>query len=112
MKRWQQIILAMAIILAIVVAAGYRAGTRLLQGRILEALGPTSHLRELRVTWFSVELLGVSIDGPRDWPAARTLEAERVTVVPDLRSLMTDQIRISSIVIEKPYLSMLRTVGK
>jgi hypothetical protein len=35
-----------------------------------------------------------------------------VTIIPDLRSLVTDRIRISSIVIEKPYLSMLRTPGK
>jgi len=112
MKRWQVILLAVIAILSIAVVGGYRMGTRLLQGRIIEALGPGSQLRELKVNWFTIEMFGVSIDAPRGWPAARTLEAEHVTITPDLRSLLSDRIRISSIVIEKPYLSMLRTPGK
>jgi hypothetical protein len=112
MKRWQGITLAVIVAVGIGAAAGYRLGTRLLEGKILEALGPTSRLTDLRVNWFSIELVGLTIDGPRGWPAARTLEAERVTIVPDLRSLVSDRIRISSIVVEKPYLSMLRTPGK
>ena len=112
MKRWQKLIPAAVIILGTAVVVGYRAGTCLLQGRILEALGPASRLKELRVNWFSIELLGVSIDAPKGWPAARALEAQRVTIVPDLRSLVTDHIRISSIVVEKPYLSILRAPGK
>lgn len=112
MKRWQLIVLAVTVTLGIAVVAGYRMGARLLEGKIVEALGTGSRLTQLKVNWFSIELLGLSIDAPKGWPAARTLEAERVTIVPDLRSLLTDQIRISSIVIEKPYLSMLRTPGK
>jgi len=112
MRRWQIILLAVVVILGIGVVAGYRVGVRLVQGKIVEALGPGSRIAELKVNWFSIELLGLSIDGPKGWPAARTLEAERVTIVPDLRSLLTDQIRIASIVVERPYLSMLRTPGK
>jgi uncharacterized protein involved in outer membrane biogenesis len=112
MKRWQVIVLAVVIVLGAAVVVGFRLGVRLVQGKIVEALGPGSRIAELKVNWFSIELLGLSIDGPRGWPAAHTLEAERVTIVPDLRSLLTDQIRIASIVVEKPYLSMLRTPGK
>jgi hypothetical protein len=112
MKRWQVIVLAVVIVLGAAVVVGFRLGVRLVQGKIVEALGPGSRIAELKVNWFSIELLGLSIDGPRGWPAARTLEAERVTIVPDLRSLLTDHIRIASIVVEKPYLSMLRTPGK
>jgi Domain of Unknown Function (DUF748) len=112
MKRWQIIILAVIVILGVAVVAGYRIGVRQLQGRIIDSLGPGSRLTELKVNWFSIELSGLSIDAPKGWPAERTLEAERVTIVPDLRSLLTDQIRISSIVVEKPHLSMLRTPGK
>jgi hypothetical protein len=111
-ERWQLIVLALVIILGIGGITGYRLGVRLLQGKIVEALGPTSRLKELRVNWFSIELLELSIDAPQGWPAARTLEAQRITIFPDLRSLMTDRIRISSIVVEKPYLSVLRTPGK
>src|SRR5262245_60153702 len=112
MKRWWVIVLAVAMLLVIGIAAGYRAGVRLLQDKVVTALGPGSRLSELKVNWFSIELLGLSIDAPKGWPTARTLEAERVTIIPDLRTLFSDQIRISSIVIENPYLSALRNPGK
>jgi len=112
MKRWQVIVLAVVVILVIGVAAGYRAGVRLLQDKVVVALGPGSRLSELKVNWFSIELLGLSINAPKGWPTARTLEAERVAIVPDLRSLFSDQIRIPSIVIENPYLTVLRNPGK
>jgi hypothetical protein len=112
MKRWQVILLAVTAVLAIAIVVGYRMGTPLLQGRIIEALGPGSRVTEIKVNWFTIELSGVTIDAPEGWPAARTLEAERVTIVPDLRSLLSDRIRISSIVVEKLYLSILRTPRK
>jgi hypothetical protein len=112
MKRWQIIAFAAVALIAIAVVTGYRMGVKLLQNQIVSALGPGSRVAELKVNWFSVELFGLSIDGPKGWPAKRTLEAERVVVIPDLRSLLTDQIRIASIVVERPYLSMLRTPGK
>jgi len=112
MKRWQVIVLAVVLILGGAVVAGYRVGGRLLQGKIVKALGPGSRLAELKVNWFSIELVGLSIDAPKGWPAMRTLEAERVTIIPDLRSLLTNQVRIASIVVERPYLSVLRRPGK
>lgn len=112
MKRWQAVVLATLVVLAVAVVAGYRIGVRLLQGQIVAALGPGSRLTELKVHWFSVELSGLSIDAPKGWPATRALEAERVTIVPDLRSLLGKQIRIASIVVENPYLSLLRVPGK
>ena len=112
MKRWQIIVLAVLLLLGASVVVGFRLGVRLVQSKIVEALGPGSRIAALKVNWFSIEVLGLSIDGPKGWPAARTLEAERVTIVPDLRSLLTEQIRIASIVVEQPYLSLLRTPGK
>jgi len=112
MKRWQVIAVAVVVALGMAVIAGYRMGVRILQARIVDALGPGSRLTGLKVNWFSIEILGLSIDAPKGWPAARTLEAERITIVPDLRTLFSDQIRISSIVVDKPYLSMLRNPGK
>jgi hypothetical protein len=112
MKRWQAIAIVVIAVLAIGVLVGYHVGVRLLQDKVVAALGPGSRLTELKVNWFSIELLGLSIDGPKGWPAARTFEAERVTIVPDLRTLFTDKIGIASIVVEKPYLSVLRLPGK
>ena len=112
MKRWQILIAALVIILCVAIIGGYHIGVRLLRDRIVTALGPGSSLTELKVNWFTLDLLGVSIEAPRGWPTARTFEAERVTIVPDLRTLFTDKIRIASITIEKPYLSVLRNPGK
>jgi hypothetical protein len=112
MKRWQIILIVVIAIASIAIVGGYRLGVQLLQGRIIEALGNGGQLRELKVNWFTIEMFGVSIDAPRGWPSARTLEAEHVTIVPDLRSLLSDQLRIISVVIERPYLSLLRTPGK
>jgi len=112
MKRWQIILLAATVVLVLGILLGYRAGVRLLQDRVAAALGAGSRVGELKVNWFSIELLEVSIDAPEGWPAARTFEAQRVTIVPDLRTHLTEKIRISSISVEKPYLSILRVPGK
>jgi uncharacterized protein involved in outer membrane biogenesis len=52
---------------------------------------------------------GLRIKGPSGWPEADVLQAERVSVVPSLRSLFSRQYRVRSITIVKPYLSALRT---
>ncbi|HEX2929326.1 MAG TPA: DUF748 domain-containing protein, partial [Candidatus Binatia bacterium] len=100
------------VFLGVAVVAAYRVGVRMLQDRVVAALGAGSRLSELKINWFSIELLGLSIDAPKGWPTARTLEAERVRVFPDLRSLLSDRLHVYSIVIENPYLSVLRNPGK
>jgi hypothetical protein len=112
MKRWQIVGIATVVVLAAAVILGHRIGVRLLQDNVVAALGPGSRLTELKVNWFTIELLGLSIDAPKGWPAARTFEAERVIITPDLRTLLTQKIRIFSIVVEQPYLSVLRNPGK
>jgi len=112
MKRWQVILIASVAVVGIAVVVGYRMAVRMLQDRVVAALGTGSRLNELKVNWFSIELLGLSIDAPKGWPTGKTLEAERVKVFPALRSLLTNQLHVHSVVIENPYLSMLRNPGK
>ena len=109
----------LAIILGIVVLVlvgggllGFRLAVEMLKGKVAAALGTGGAVKELHVGWSSVELVGLEIQGQKGWPAKKTLDAERVTVAPSLRSLLTDQIHISSITVEKPYISVLRTPGK
>ena len=80
-------------------------------GEDLEA-GPGSGITEVKVNWFSLDVFGVSIAAPKDWPTGRTFRAARVRIIPSLRTLLTDQIHISSIVFERPYVSVMRTSGK
>lgn len=112
MKRWPIVVLAIVLLLGMGMVLGYHLGVRLLQNRIAAALGPGASIAEVKVNWFSLDILGVSIDAPKAWPTARALRAERVTIIPSLRSLLTDQIHVASIIFEKPYLSVVRTREK
>jgi len=112
MKRWHIALLAVVMLLSISIVIGYQQGVRLLQDRIAAALGPGSSIAELKVNWFSLDVLGVTIAAPKDWPTGRTFRAARVRIIPSLRTLLTDQIHISSIVFEEPYVSVMRTSGK
>jgi uncharacterized protein involved in outer membrane biogenesis len=112
MKRWQIVVLAALLFLGTGIVMGYRLGVRLLHDRVADALGPGTSIAALKVNWFSLDLLGVTIEAPKEWPTARAFRAERITIVPSLGTLLTNQIHISSIVFEKPYLAVLRTREK
>jgi len=112
MKRWQIVVLAAVFFLGMSVVVAYRVGVRLLQERIVEALGPGSGITEVKVNWFSLDVFGVSITAPEGWPTGRTFRAARVRIIPNLQTILTDQIHISSIVFERPYVSVMRTSGK
>jgi hypothetical protein len=83
--------------------------TGALKGKIMEVLGPNSEMKDIRLGWTSVNVDGLRIKGPSGWPEADALRAERVTVVPSLRSLFSRHYRVRSITIVKPYISALRT---
>jgi Domain of Unknown Function (DUF748) len=112
MKRWQIVVVAAVFFLGMSVVVAYRVGVRLLQERIVEALGPGSGITEVKVNWFSLDVFGVSITAPEGWPTGRTFRAARVRIIPNLQTILTDQIHISSIVFERPYVSVMRTSGK
>ena len=112
MKRWPIVVLTALLFLGIGIVTGYRLGVRLLQDRLADLLGPSSSIASLKVNWFSLDLFGVTIEAPQDWPTARAFRAARITIVPSLGTLLTDQIHISSIVFEEPYLAVLRTREK
>ena len=109
MKRWQIVVVAAVFFLGMSVVVAYRVGVRLLQERIVEALGPGSGITEVKVNWFSLDVFGVSITAPEGWPTGRTFRAARVRIIPNLQTILTDQIHISSIVFERPYVSVMRT---
>jgi len=108
-QRWGLIAL---VVLAVLITGGivaFRVAVEVLKGKVAEALGPESEIADIRVGWASVDVRDLRIKGPRGWPAADTLRAERVVIVPSLRSVLSRQIGVRSITIFKPYLSALRT---
>ncbi|OGB88246.1 MAG: hypothetical protein A3H39_03400 [candidate division NC10 bacterium RIFCSPLOWO2_02_FULL_66_22] len=108
-KKWALIILAAIVLLVVGAIVGFQAAVGLLKGKVVEALGPDSEVKELRVRWSAVELDGLRIKARRGWPTADTLRADRVVIVPSLRSLLSGRIQVSSITVVRPYLSALRT---
>lgn len=111
-KRWGLLGLVVVLVLAAGGVLAFRILTERLKGSVATALGPGSEVKALRVAWSGVEVEGLSLRGPKGWPASHTLLAERVKIVPSLRSFLTDHIQIASISIDKPYLSMVRTEGR
>src|SRR3989338_1011208 len=108
LKRWGFIVLVLLLVLLGSGVIGYRLATERLKERVAAGPGPGSEIGALNVRWAVVEVVGVSIRSPQGWPADRTLQSERVKIVPSLRSLFTDRVKISSIIVDKPYLSILR----
>ncbi|MCX5732822.1 MAG: DUF748 domain-containing protein [candidate division NC10 bacterium] len=107
-KKWGWIILAMLLVLVAGGAVGYRIAVGILKGKVVEALGPGSEIQDIQVGWSGVAVRGLRIKGPQGWPAQDALRAERVTIVPSLLDLLSGEIRVRSVTIEKPYLSALR----
>jgi hypothetical protein len=110
-KRWGLIALLVVVVLIVGGIVGFRVAVSALKGRVLEALPPNSEIKNIRVGWSSVKVEGLRIKGPSGWPAVDALRAERVTIVPSLRSILSRQYRVRAITIVKPYLSALRTKG-
>jgi hypothetical protein len=108
-KRWGLIALAVLAVLIAGGIVGFRVAVGVLKGKVVEALGPDSEITGIRVGWASVDVEGLRIKGPRGWPAADTLRAERIAIVPSLRSVLSGQFQVRSITILRPYLSALRT---
>ncbi len=88
---------------------GYRVAAGALKSQVEAALGPQSTIESISVGFSGVTVTGLHIKAPAGWPAAETLSTERLTISPSLLAALTGRLRVSSITVEKPYLSVLRT---
>jgi uncharacterized protein involved in outer membrane biogenesis len=108
-KKWGLIILVVLLVVIVGGIVGFRMAAGLIKGKVVEALGPDSEIKDLKLGLYSVQVEGLRIKGRQGWPAADTLRTERVVIVPSLLSLLTGKIRVASITVVRPYLSALRT---
>lgn len=109
MKRRLLIGLALLIVVLPVLAMlGFRLATQQLQAEVLAALGPEAEIASLELGWSTLEIHGLRVKAPEGWPAAQTLAAERVVLRPELRTLLSERIRIRSITVDGAYLSVWR----
>lgn len=109
-RRWWWLVLA-AFVLAVATLAGLRVASHQLQAALLEALGPRATVGDLAIGWNGVVARGLRIRaaGGARWPAADELRAERVRVVPSLRSLFSRGWHIARIEVEGGYVSLQRS---
>ncbi|MEZ5614088.1 MAG: DUF748 domain-containing protein [Rhodocyclaceae bacterium] len=107
--RWIGVGLAVAALLAVLAAGGLYFGAKALKGKVEQALGPEAEIGAIRLGLTSVEVVKLRLKAPAGWPAADTLRAERIRIVPDLLALLSARVGISSIVVEGGYVSALRS---
>lgn len=103
--------MGLVVAIAAIAAAGLvglHFATRELKLRVEQALGPEAEIGALAVGWSAIEVSGLRIKGPKGWPASDALRAQRIVIVPDLRALLSAEVRVSRITVEQAYLSVLR----
>jgi len=108
-KKTLIIVLLVLVAIAIAVVAGLHLATRALKSQVEQALGPDSEVAAIVVNWTSIEARGVRIRAPKGWPAEDVLRAERIVVSPDLLGLFSARLHVPRIVVDKAYLSVLRS---
>jgi hypothetical protein len=97
------------VVVALGVALGLRASVGWLRGHLASALGPGAEIGSLDVGLASLGVTTLRLPGVPGWPASDTLRAKRVVVAPSLRSLLSSRIRIRSVAVDAPYVSMMRS---
>lgn len=108
--RWLVSLLVLLVILIALGVAAYHVAVQRLQIGIEQALGPRSTVGEIQLGWNAVELHDVRVRAdPKSWPSEDELRASRVSVVPELSSLLSGAWRVSRIDIDDAYVSILRT---
>jgi hypothetical protein len=83
-KTWGLITLVVILVLVVGGIVGFQAAVGLLKDKVVEALGPDSDIKAMKVGWSGVGVDGLSSKGRKGWPAADTLRAEQVWIVPSL----------------------------
>jgi len=101
-KGWALIALAVVVVLITGGIVGFRVALGVLKGKVVAALGPDSEIKDIRVGWFSLDVEELRIKAPSEWPAADALRAERLVIVPSLRSVLSRQIGVQSITSSGP----------
>lgn len=97
------------LVLALLLLAGWHWALRTLEQQVLAALGPESTLSSIDIRWPGIVVVsGLRIAAPQGWPEADSLRAERIEIVPDLRSLATERVLVQRVSVSGAYLSVLR----
>jgi hypothetical protein len=108
-----RIVLIVAIVIAALVVLAF-GGLYLLQrearARVEAALAPIGTASQIHVAFWltSVELTDVRLKPPPDWPTADMLHAQRISITPDLRALLSHHVHVREIHVSDFTMSVLR----
>ena len=110
-RRWWWLALPALVLLA--GAVGWQLALQRLQLAVLQALGPSSQVQRIDIGLAGVVIEGLRVPGQRGrWPAEDELRAERITVVPDWRSLWGavrgGPWQVHSVTVHGGYIALLR----
>ena len=106
--RWLWITSGVIALLVVAGILGFQFAARSLKAYVLQALGPESEVADLHVGFTRIIVSGVRVKAPRGWPSDSTLRAERVTILPDLRQLLSRRIYVTKVTVENGYISLVR----
>jgi uncharacterized protein DUF748 len=102
-------VIAVIIVLAVVALGGLYYVQREIKARVIEALGPLGSAQSIDVGFTSIELTNVRLIAPKDWPTPDTLRAAHITLVPDLRDVLTRRrVHIREVVVSDFTLPAIR----
>ena len=88
--------------------AALRYAATLLKTHVEGALGPESEVGAVEIEGYTIVVRTLRMKAPAGWPPSDAFRAERVVVEPDLRALISGDVRVGSIVAENVYLCIYR----
>lgn len=105
---WRLWVIALVVVVAALLGM-WRTALYRLESGVLRVLGPDADLQDVSLAWPGVVVIKqLNLKSPEGWPAKETLRAERVKIVPTLRSLFSDRMIVRRVKIDGGYLSVLR----
>lgn len=108
-KRWMLIVGGALLVLAVLTFAAMHFAARSLKESIEKVLGPESTVADLDIGLTRITIRGLKVRASKDWPTDTALSAERVVITPNLRQLVSGEIEIRSIVLERAYVAAARS---
>ncbi|MFA5243552.1 MAG: DUF748 domain-containing protein [Sulfuricella sp.] len=108
-KRIIWAVVTLIIALGLAGTLGMHFAAKSLKDKVTQALGPESEVGEIILGWSAIEIRNIRIRAPQGWPSQDTLRAEKIVIKPDLRGLLSAQVKLQRITVEGGYLSILRS---
>ncbi|CAB3797528.1 DUF748 domain-containing protein [Pararobbsia alpina] len=110
-KRIAVIVLSIVVLLGLAVLIAMRWAAGEIKGRIVEVLGPNGSAEQIDVGLYTVHLRNVRLGAPAGWPAADSLRAATIDIIPDWPAWFSHRLHLKSVVVDQYYQSVWRTTN-